>query len=173
MPYTPIVATLGYVLSPDGTKALLVHRNKRDTDQHLGKYNGLGGKLDPLEDVVAGLRREVREEAGIEIDGIELRGTVSWPGFGKDGEDWLGFVFLVTGWTGEPHRRNVEGELSWVPLERILQWCDPAQRAAAGIDMWAGDGYFLPLVFSADPRAFHAVMPYEGGKPVGWGVELI
>src|SRR5262249_9121308 len=66
MPYTPILATLGYVLSPDGRRVLLVHRNRRPDDAHLGKYNGLGGKLHPDEDVVACLRREIREEADIE-----------------------------------------------------------------------------------------------------------
>src|SRR5690606_39087406 len=45
MPYTPILATLGYVLSPDRRRVLMVHRNARPGDQHLGKYNGLGGKL--------------------------------------------------------------------------------------------------------------------------------
>ena len=62
---------------------------KRDADPALGKYNGLGGKLEPDEDVVAGLRRELREEAGIEISAWRLRGTVSWPGFGADGEAGL------------------------------------------------------------------------------------
>jgi len=57
MPYTPIVATLGYVLSPDGRSVLMIHRNARESDQHLGKYNGLGGKLEPDEDIVAGMRR--------------------------------------------------------------------------------------------------------------------
>ena len=87
MPYTPILATLGYVMSPDGRQVLLIHRNRRPEDPHFGKYNGLGGKLDAGEDVVAGLRREIREEAGIECDTILLRGTISWPGFGKNGED--------------------------------------------------------------------------------------
>ena len=45
MPYTPILATLAYILSPDGTQTLLIHRNARGDDQHYGKYNGLGGKL--------------------------------------------------------------------------------------------------------------------------------
>lgn len=162
MPYTPIVATLGYILSPDGKKALLVHRNKRDSDQHLGKYNGLGGKLDPMEDVVAGLRREIREEAGIEIDGIELRGTVSWPGFGKQGEDWLGFIFRIRNYTGEPHTENPEGTLEWVEIDRILD-----------LPLWEGDRHFLPLVFNDDPRQFHGVMPYDGGRPVSWNVSLI
>src|SRR3546814_1373892 len=59
MPYTPIVATLGYVLSPDGRQVLMLHRNARADDHHLGKYNGLGGKIEPDEDVLAGMRREI------------------------------------------------------------------------------------------------------------------
>jgi 8-oxo-dGTP diphosphatase len=89
MAYTPILATLGYVLSADGTQVLLIHRNRRPGDLHLGKYNGLGGKLEAGEDVVAGMRREIREEAGLECDALVLRGTISWPGFGKNGEDWF------------------------------------------------------------------------------------
>ena len=52
MLYTPILATLGYVLSPDARQTLLVHRHKRAEDAHLGKYNGLGGKLLPNEDAL-------------------------------------------------------------------------------------------------------------------------
>src|SRR5205085_1312357 len=100
MPYTPILATLGYVMSPDGRQVLLVHRNRRPDDAHFGKYNGLGGKVDRGEDVVRCLRREVREESGLECDVLRLRGTVSWPGFGKQGEDWFGFIFVVERWHG-------------------------------------------------------------------------
>ena len=73
MPYTPIVATLGYVLSPDRSQVLLIHRNARPDDQHLGKYNGLGGKIERDEDVVAGMRREIHEEAGIDCEAMTLR----------------------------------------------------------------------------------------------------
>ena len=85
MPYTPILATLGYLLSPDGARVLLIHRNRRPGDAHFGKYNGLGGKLDAGEDVVACLRREIREESSLECKHLLLRGTISWPGFGKGG----------------------------------------------------------------------------------------
>jgi 8-oxo-dGTP diphosphatase len=157
MPYTPILGTLGYVLSPDGREVLLVHRNKREDDQHLGKYNGLGGKLESHEDVVGGLRREIREEAGIEVDGIRLRGTINWPGFGPNGEDWFGFIFLVERFAGEPHRENPEGVLEWVPVDRIMD-----------LPMWEGDRYFLPLVFDRDAPPFHGVMPYDGDRPSDW-----
>ncbi len=157
MPYTPIIGTLGYVLSPDRREVLLVHRNARQDDQHLGKYNGLGGKLEPEEDVVAGMRREIREEAGIECEAMQLRGTISWPGFGPNGEDWLGFVFLITVWSGTPYGENPEGTLEWVAVERLPE-----------LPQWEGDRLFLPLVFDDDPRAFHGVMPYRNGRMVSW-----
>ena len=170
MPYTPILGTLGYVLSEDRRSVLMVHRNARQDDHAYGKYNGLGGKMERNEDIAACMRREIQEEAGIDVAEMTLRGTVSWPGFGKNGEDWLGFIFLITGWRGTPHTRNNEGELSWVSIERLLAWCDPERRAGSGLDMWPGDFYFLPSVFDSDSRAFHACMPYENGEPVGWEV---
>jgi 8-oxo-dGTP diphosphatase len=164
MPYTPILATLGYILSPDRERVLLIHRNARPGDLHLGKYNGLGGKLEPDEDVVAGMRRELREEAGVEATALSLRGTISWPGFGKGGEDWLGFIFLVTAFAGTPPAANAEGALEWVPVARVLR---------LELPFWPGDAHFLPLVFDADPRQFHGVMPYRDGAPVGWSYSRI
>lgn len=162
MPFTPILATLGYILSPDGQRVLLIHRNRRPGDAHLGKYNGLGGKVDPGEDVVASLRREVREEAGIECVDLVLRGTISWPGFGKQGEDWFGFVFRVDRFAGDPKRENPEGTLEWVNLDRILE-----------LPLWEGDHYFLPLVFERSDKQFHGVMPYHDGRPVKWSYSIV
>jgi 8-oxo-dGTP diphosphatase len=162
MPYTPILATLGYILSPDGRRVLLVHRNKRAADAHHGKYNGLGGKLEAGEDVVACLRREVREESGLECEQLQLRGTISWPGFGKGGEDWFGFIFLVERFAGEPWRENAEGVLEWVEVERVLD-----------LPLWEGDRYFLPLVFDHPARQFHGVMPYRDGRPVSWTYSVL
>ena len=162
MPFTPVVATLGYVMSPDRARVLLVHRNRRPDDPHFGKYNGLGGKLDPGEDVVACLRREVREESGLECDELVLRGTISWPGFGKGGEDWFGFVFRIDRYRGEPWAENGDGPLVWVPVERVLE-----------LPLWEGDRYFLPLVFERTERQFHGVMPYRDGRPVSWNCSWV
>ena len=157
MPYTPILGSLGYVLSPDRERVLLVHRNARDDDQHLGKYNGLGGKMEADEDVVACMQRELLEEAGITATEMTLRGTINWTGFGPNGEDWLGFVFLITAFEGEPFTENEEGTLDWHPVGSVLD-----------LPMWEGDRHFLPLVFDGDARAFHGYMPYDGGKPLSW-----
>lgn len=155
--FTPILATLGYVLSADGKQVLLIERNRRPDDAHFGKFNGLGGKLEPNEDIVSGMKREIREEAGIECVSLQLRGTVSWPGFGKHGEDWFGFIFLIDAWTGTPTTENAEGTLRWIPVERILE-----------LPLWEGDRHFVPLVFDRSIAQFHGVLPYRGGKPMQW-----
>ena len=160
--FTPILATLGYVLSPDGTQVLLIHRNARPDDAHFGKYNGLGGKLEAGEDVVSGMKREIREEAGIECTSLTLRGTISWPGFGKEGADWFGFIFLIDRWTGTPILHNAEGTLTWIDVGKILE-----------LPLWEGDRYFVPLVFDSAIAQFHGVMPYWNGQPMSWKYSVL
>ncbi len=155
--YTPIVASLGYIMSPDHKQTLLIHRNKRDDDQHLGKYNGLGGKMIPEEDIYQCLVRELYEEAGITCQKVVLRGIINWTGFGPYGENWLGFIYRIDIFTGTPKRSNEEGELVWVDVKEIQE-----------LPMWEGDKFFLPLVFDGDPRVFHGYMPYDNGKPLDW-----
>lgn len=160
--YTPILATLGYVLSHDKKDVLMIHRNRRATDAHLGKYNGLGGKLHRGEDIVKGMAREIREEAGIICLAMRLRGTISWPGFGQDGADWFGFVFVIDDWSGTPSQENDEGTLTWIARDRLME-----------LTLWEGDRYFLPLVFDSGVEQFHGVMPYENGKPKSWDYSLL
>lgn len=155
--YCPIVGTLGYILSPDRKKTLLIHRNSRPDDHHLAKYNGLGGKMQANEDVLSCMRREILEEAGVECLKIILRGTINWTGFGPDGENWLGFIFRIDNFKGVPFTANDEGTLSWVAIE-----------AMDTLPMWQGDRYFLPLVFDDNPKIFHGYMPYQNGTPVSW-----
>lgn len=157
MAYHPKIGTLGYILSPDKKKTLLVHRHGRKEDVFEGKYSGLGGKLESNENVVDGMKREILEEAGLVVEKLQLRGTISWPSFGPKNEDWLGFIFLIEAFQGEAYRTNPEGTLEWVDVDRVLEY--PA---------WEGDRYFLPLVFDTDPRPFHGYMPYKNCKPQEW-----
>ena len=154
-----ILATLGYVTSPDDDEVLMIRRDTRPDDLHFGYYNGLGGKLEPDEDVVSGMRREIREEAGLECVSVDLAGTVSWPGFGRNGENWFGFLFRIPEWSGTPFSAIDEGSLHWVRKGDIL---------AGRIPMWESDRHFLPLVFAEDPKPFHGVMPFHDGKAVSW-----
>jgi 8-oxo-dGTP diphosphatase len=154
--YQPILAVLAFVLSSDRQRTLLIHRNRREQDQHLHKVNGLGGKVEFHEDIYSCLCRELREEAGIECEQAVLRGTISWPGFGPAGEDWFGFIFRVDRFSGDPLSVNEEGELVWHDLDELPT-----------LPMWEGDRFFLPLVFDDNPLQFHGHMVYgEEGPPI-------
>lgn len=155
--YTPILATLIYVLSPDKESVLMLQRNKRKDDQHFGKYNGLGGKLERNEDVITGMQRELKEESGLTATNYQLRGTISWPGFGKNGEDWFAFVFLVDEFEGELLVENDEGDLVWVLRDELLE-----------LPLWEGDINFLSLVFDQSDKPFYGCMPYLKGKMLDW-----
>ena len=123
----------------------------------IGKYNGVGGHLERGEDVAACMVREIREETGLAVTAMRLRGTVAWADFGPRKEDWLGFVFLIDGFTGVPKAENEEGTLAWWPLDSL-----------GDLPMWKGDRHFLPLVFDGDERPFHGYMRYEGDEPLDW-----
>ncbi|MDA3040201.1 MAG: 8-oxo-dGTP diphosphatase [Actinomycetota bacterium] len=171
----PIVGSLAYIWNRDRDQVLMIHRVARPYDDHFGKYNGLGGKLERGESITENLRREVSEEANLTITDARLRGTIAWPGFGPAGEDWLGFVFVVEGFLGEVPADNPEGTLSWVDRRRLIDACseDARTRELAGLPMWEGDRHFLPLVFDDDPRPFHGVMRYHDGRPTDWRFERL
>ena len=79
------LATLCY-LRRDG-KTLMVHRIKKANDMHQGKWNGLGGKLDPGETPEECAVREIYEESGLIAHNPRLKGILTFPAF-DDFEDW-------------------------------------------------------------------------------------
>ncbi len=151
--FCPILGTLGYVLSKDKKKVLMIHRNVLKNDDHLGKYNGLGGKVDSTEDVYTGMKREIFEESGLEVKEMKLRGTIIWTGFGKAQESWLGFIFLITDYINKPLSYCREGELEWVPIEQIKS-----------LPLWDGDHHYIDLIFDNKEELFHGNMSYDGPK---------
>ena len=184
MRFRPIVGTLAYLWDRAEDQVLMISRDARPDDDHFGKVNGLGGKLEEDESAVAGIRREIQEEAGLQLTSLSLRGTITWSNFGPKREQWLAFVFLVDGWTGTPPPSNEEGTLLWVPRHELLAACDVAgshrapdssgsEPSRPELSMWAGDRHFVPLVFDDDPRPFHGTMPYDGDEPLSWDYERL
>lgn len=123
------LATLCY-LKTDG-KTLMIHRVKKENDMHQGKWNGLGGKLDPGETPEECVIREVREESGLVISNPLLKGFLTFPQFAND-EDWYAFVYVAREFSGELID-SAEGMLEWIDDDRLQE-----------LDLWAGDYIFLP-----------------------------
>ena len=64
------LATLCYVMKDNNT--LMIYRNKKENDYHMGKWNGLGGKMENGETPEECAVREVWEEAGLKVKNPEM-----------------------------------------------------------------------------------------------------
>jgi 8-oxo-dGTP diphosphatase len=141
------LATLCYLFN--GNKVLMINRNKRENDMHLGKWNGLGGKFNPGETPEECVVREVYEESGLLIKNPELKGFLTFPAF-DDEEDWYVFVFTAKEFSGQL-RESDEGELEWIAWEKIFN-----------LPIWEGDKYFLEWL--NEDRFFSAKFIYKDSK---------
>ena len=147
------LATLCYVRS--NGKTLMLHRIKKRNDMHAGKWNGLGGKLDPGETPEECVVREVREESGLELSAPVLRGVLTFPAFSQ-GEDWYAFVYVADRFTGELID-SAEGVLAWVDDDKLAQ-----------LNLWEGDRIFLPWLDSQG--FFSGKFVYRDGRLVDYQV---
>ena len=64
-PTPPLVYVLALLFTPDRHRVVLVHKTR--PAWQAGRINALGGKLDPGESAADAARREVREEAGVDV----------------------------------------------------------------------------------------------------------
>lgn len=141
------LATLCYVQKPGYT--LMLHRVKKKNDMHQGKWNGLGGKLEPGESPEECAVREVLEESGLRCHNPRLRGFITFPAFDEI-DDWYTFLFTLDDFEGELID-SPEGNLAWIANDELL-----------GLNLWPGDRVFLPWVFQ--DALFSAKFVYEKGE---------
>lgn len=125
--YVAVPRTLVFVQSTNevtGARELLLLRGAPDKRLWPNRYNGIGGHVHAGEDVLSAARREVAEEAGLDLKELTLRGVINI----DTGEDEAGarpgvlvFVFL-----GETDERVVhssrEGTTEWIDLTAIYDY---------------------------------------------------
>jgi len=80
------------------------------------QYNGVGGHIEADEDVYTAARREIREETGLRIEALFLRGTINIPVEANWGI--LVFVFTAESPTREVYPSE-EGLLVWVDRDKL------------------------------------------------------
>ena len=127
----------------------MIHRVKKETDYHHGKWNGLGGKFESGESPEESAIREVNEESGLIAKSIKMKGFITFPLF--DGmEDWYVFLFVIDDYDGELIDSS-EGNLKWIPNNKLTE-----------IKLWEGDKFFIPWLF--EEKFFSAKFIYKNGK---------
>jgi len=99
----------------NGDEVLLL-RHSEDNDRFPGQWNGIGGHVEQGECIRAAARRELREETGLDLAHLSLRGVVHETGL--LGHDHVLFVFV-----GETRERVVRSpedlELAWHPVDTV------------------------------------------------------
>ncbi len=149
------LTTLCYVQR--GDCLLMMHRIKKEQDENAGKWIGIGGHLEEGETPEECIRREAREEAGLALTDLKLRGIITFilPDWGNE------LTFLYTAKTdAETLPECAEGVLKWIPVREI-----------PSLDLWEGDRVFLPLLQSRQD-CFSLKLIYEaGGRLAGYALE--
>lgn len=109
--YQLIPRTLVFVFHGE---QLLLLRGAPDKRLWANLYNGIGGHVEPGEDVASAARREVLEETGLDIEAPRLVGVVT-----IDVEPALGIGLYI-------FRAESKGSMIIPSAEGELQWFDPA-----------------------------------------------
>ena len=123
------LTTLGYV-EKDG-KYLMLHRTKKENDINKDKYIGVGGHVEDRESPEECMMREAKEEAGITLRNLRLRGILT---FLIDDLYELTFLYTADDFEGEVTECD-EGDLVWVKKEDVGK-----------LSLWEGDRIFLHLL---------------------------
>jgi len=111
--HTARLATLAFVTHSGD---VLLKRHAARGDRFAGRWNGVGGHVRAGEDVRVAARRELREEAGLDVAGLHLRGVLHETGL-------LGEAHVVFLFVGRSRRRELRPEpgatLAWQPLGKL------------------------------------------------------
>jgi 8-oxo-dGTP pyrophosphatase MutT (NUDIX family)/2'-5' RNA ligase len=126
VPFAEAASAALLLLDPAGTRVLLGRRTRSQGRRYPGAWDGIGGKPDEGEPLLAALAREAAEEAGIEPLDLTALGCFH---DGERADAW----YLATAWKGEP--MNCEpaehSELEWVALHQAAERpLTPTTRAA-------------------------------------------
>ena len=102
-----------------------------------GRWNGVGGKVEPGESIEQAMIRETQEEISVTPTTYEKVGDIRFDEYFK-GEPTLMHVhvFTATEWQGTP-KESEEMSPQWFSVQDI-----PYN------DMWSDDEYWLPLVIA-------------------------
>jgi 8-oxo-dGTP pyrophosphatase MutT (NUDIX family) len=107
-----------YVIKDD--KVLLFKRSET-ASKFPGYWIGPGGHVDSNDDAVTAAIREMKEEAGVEIElnEIKLKG-IALPHHIDRGEVWVSFIFLATISENQIEKsEDIEGKAKWIDLKSL------------------------------------------------------
>jgi len=112
-----IIGNVCFIRDKKNNKVLLLKRSKGSMQN---MFAGVGGKTKFKESTYESCSREAKEETGLDISEIKLRGVIKTILDGTKSY-WILFVYTADKFNGELINCN-EGELSWVDVDKIYSY---------------------------------------------------
>lgn len=98
-----------------------------------GRWNGFGGKVEEGETIEESIKREIKEEAGIEIKDLDKIGILDFEFENNSGEVLEVHIFKVKDFEGEPMETE-EMKPQWFHVDEI-----------PFMEMWPDDIHWIPM----------------------------
>lgn len=140
-----ILSTICYI--ENNGKYLMLHRTKKKNDINKEKWLGIGGKFEDKESPEECITREVKEETGLTLNSLKLRGILTFVNTICETE--YIYVFTSDDYSGELIECN-EGELQWIDKDKVTS-----------LNLWEGDKIFIEKIKENTPF-FTIKYEYEG-----------
>lgn len=144
--------TTGVYILKDNKMLFLIRDKKNDKMHKNGMYLPIGGHVELGEGIEEAAIREVKEESGIVVHSVDLKGILYIRSQNTGEYDVIMFIFTSTDFTGAPVS-GMEGEFAWVDQDKL-----------ENINLYEGDKIFLDLMQKHE--FFVVEFLYEGFKLV-------
>lgn len=135
----------------DGNRLCLAMKKK---GFGVGKWNGVGGKVEDKETIKEAAIRELKEEIGVDAhqNHLEEVGNIKFYFNGKPDWNQHMHIFFIKNWTGEPIETD-EMAPQWYDNDKI-----PYEK------MWIDDPYWLPQVIEGKKIEAECYFAKDGDK---------
>jgi len=127
---------VGFLFRADATELALIAKLKPAWQR--GKFNGIGGKIEPNELPIVAMRREFKEEAGADVQDWRLFATLNYRGGSVYFFEARGSYQLFT-MTAEPVIWIKLAELDKFEVIPNLRWLLPLALDKNGVSVLAED----------------------------------
>jgi 8-oxo-dGTP diphosphatase len=155
--------TLCFVIDRAAEAVLMLLRAR---PPFAGRWNGVGGKMEPGESPCRAVLREVAEETGLHLPDVRFGGVLTWSGFAEAGGSGGLYLYVADVPPGvDPGmlpRETPEGRLAWLPMAEVLR---PVTEPV--VDNLP---HILPHVLSGAGALWHYHCTYAGHRLVAVAV---